>query len=74
MIKKYKYISLLALHKSGKIWWINSYPTLLNWFKDDLNSKNILKPIIKKQNKKTLYLFKENNIKKYVKAFEQGKL
>lgn len=64
-------MSLMELHRSGRIWWIRSLPTLRKWVRKDLEGNNYLQPIIVKGKKYDRYYFNPENVEKYVRAFEK---
>lgn len=67
-----KTYTLNALFKSGKIYWIRSQPTLKKWVLKDLNGNNYLKTIIVRDKYVPRYYFQDENVKEYVKRFQEG--
>jgi hypothetical protein len=66
--------SLHQIFKSGKIYWIKSWPTLRKWVENDMKGNNILDPIVIGEGKGRRYFVKKENIDKYVQAFENHQL
>lgn len=67
--------NLLSIHqiwKSKKIYWIETYKTLLKYVSREY--KDVFQPIIKGEGSATRYFVKEENIDKFVKMFENNKL
>lgn len=67
-----KIYTLTQLHNSGKIYWIKSLATLRKWVLRDLKGNNYLKTIIKRDKYVPRYYFSEDNIREYIKKFQEG--
>ena len=69
-----KYLTLNQLHKSGRIWWIRSLPTLKKWVTHDKDHNNLLKVVVVDDGKVPRYYFLPEHVESYVKAFTEGKI
>lgn len=68
-------LSIQKLHKLGKIYWVESYPTLRRWVMMDFERDNILgTKVIKNQGHGNRYFIPEENVDKFIEAFEEGRL
>jgi hypothetical protein len=65
-------ITLNKLHKSKRIWWIKSLPTLKKWVLRDRDHNNLLKVQIVNEGNAPRYYFLSENVTAYVKSFEKG--
>lgn len=69
--------TMYELFKSGKIYWIKSFPTLRKWILRDMSSQNLLgTKVISANAGKTgiRYFIPEDNIVKFVNAFNDKSL
>ena len=69
---KKEFLSLKQLLESGRIWWIDSSPTMKKWIQKDMAGNNLLKTVKVGTGKSTRYFFLKENVENYVRAFEQG--
>ena len=68
-----EHLTLNALHKSRKIWWIRSIQTLRKWVEEDMEKNNTLKTITVGKGNKKRYYFKEENVDNYINEFTENK-
>jgi hypothetical protein len=66
--------TLLDIARDGMFPWANSYWSVRNVVKLDIKGKNILKTIVVGKGTETKYHFKGENIIKFVKLVESGKV
>jgi hypothetical protein len=69
-----KLISMNALLLSNRLYWIRSTAALRRWVRKDLSKKNILGTIVNDYDGTVRYFIPEDNVEKFVKAFEGGTL
>ena len=70
-----KLISLNKLHKSRRVYWIDSFPTLRKWVIRDLEVNNYLRTkVVDNQGTGKRYYIPIRNIDAFVNAFHNGKL
>lgn len=67
-----KALSAYEVWKSGKIYWIKSYKTLLRYLSS--NYRHILKPITKGSGPAKRYFVDESRLDQLIKKFEDSKL
>lgn len=66
-----KIYSARQVHESGIIYWIKTYKTLLRYLKD---YEHILKPIRTGSNSGRRYYVSEENLKEFVRMFDNNEL
>lgn len=70
-----KEIEVLSLRQLlQRVWWIDSMPTLRKWVETDMQNKNHLSAIKVGTGRGTRYYFKKENVEKYIRAFEEGRV
>ena len=67
-------VSLLEIHKSRRLYWIDSLPTLRRWVVLDSKKNNYLKAEKVGEGLKTRYYFQKANVDEFVRAYEKMEL
>jgi len=67
-----KLLSIHQIWRSKKIYWIDTYKTLIRYVSKDY--ADVFKPIIMGSRSGTRYFVKEKNIERFVRKFEGNKL
>jgi len=65
-------LSVNQIHKQRKVYWIHSYKRLL--FYVSKKYRHILKPKVKGEDSATRYYVTEQNLERFIKAFENNRL
>lgn len=73
-IKPDKWYTLADLHKHKMLWWVSSFWGVRKYVLLDHEHDNILKAVVTGQGTGRKYKIKGENILRYIKAFEEGKI